>query len=542
MKTAARMSSNAATGTVALLSAALLALVPPGSACPARGECRAATAAQGAVAEPALLAESVPLDARGFPRRSTPRRSTTPRHPSELTFPEMTFKLPPMEKATLDNGLKVILIRRPDLPILAMELTVKMCNAYLPPDKHGLCSVLTSVWRSGGSTNWPPERLDSVVETLGGTLSIYATSEYVGISLKFLSRDAETATDILADLILNPSFPQDRIELVKSQELDSIRRRQEDPARLISLAGRLVLYGSGHPYGRLLDSKALSAITRDDLLRAHSRFVRPNNAVLAVAGDFDNDRISGLLRDKLGSWEPRAVVPPKVPPQAAPDTRVVTLVPSQGGNCFVRLVQPLRTEKLRGDPAVDVANVIVGYYRLFSRLRMQEGLTYSVYTRFTLRDYGGGFTVDFECAPSDLCKAIDTTLEVLNQCREQTITTEELQHGKDFYTNAAPFLYDSVEELASVHSWLELRGRPMDFYKRRFERLSALTVEDVGKIVKRYVRPKRMALVVVAPPSDITCDLSKYGRVRQVSRVEDLQEETEKQPYGGNASGQAGTR
>lgn len=500
------------------------ATAPAHWAAPAHfGACRSATLSIDQ-APPAmeLVVERVRRDARGFPRSRKATRPATPRHPNELRFDELTFKLPPMEKVTLENGLTVILIQRPDLPVFAMDLAIKMCDAYMPQDKRGLTSVLASVWRSGGTVNRFSEQLDYLVETLGGTLEIAAMSEYVSIDLEFLSRDMETAVEIMADVLLRPSFPEDRLELVKSQKLDSIKRRHEDPAKLASLATDLVLYGSSHPYGRLVDPEALGAVTRRDLVELHSEFVRPNNAVLAVAGDFDREFLLELLRKHLASWKPQTVDFPPVPPQALPDPGVVTLVPSEAGDCFVRLVHAVQSKGLRDEPVEDVANVIMGYYRLVGRLRMQEGLAFNPYTWFELRDHGGGFGASFECAPSDLCRAIEVTLEVLQDFCAQGILEEELQHGKDFYLNLAPFAYDSVGEVAAMHSWLELRKRPMDHWMLRFEKLSALTVPVVQSMVGSHVHPDRLALVVVGPLSEIDCDLSKFGRLRQVAKLEEL--------------------
>jgi predicted Zn-dependent peptidase len=323
--------------------------------------------------------------------------------------------------------------------------------------------------------------------------------------------------DLANDLLRNPEFRQGKIDLAKDQVRNGISRRNDNMGQIAGREAANLGYGTKSPYARVPEYDTVAAVTRQDLLDWHAKYVHPNNIIFAVAGDFDPAAMETRLRKLFAEW-------PKGPAATAAD---VAVTPPQPGVYFVakddvnqseiRMVAPgIR----RDDPdyyAVQVMNEILsgGFgSRLFSNLRTKAGLAYAVGGGVgSAFDHPGLATLSIGTKSGTTAQAVDGLYKQIEGMTTHPATAEELQRAKDSILNSLIFEYDSKEKVMNARANYEFQGYPADFLERYQKGVAKVTADQVNRVAKKYLQNDKFALLVVGKAADFDKPLSTFGAV-----------------------------
>ena len=439
----------------------------------------------------------------------------------DLTFPPLTFTPPQIERHTLENGLKIFLVEDHELPIISMHALVKTGSIYEPVEKIGLATVTSEVMRTGGTTHRSADDINTTLENLAASVEIDIENESGSADLWTLKQHLETSLAIFADVIMNPAFDQAKVDLAKTQLLEMIRRRNDEPESIRSREFMRVVYGKMHPLARISQIETITNISRADLLAFHQTYFHPNNLMLAVTGDFEPAEMLRKLTTSFQDWKSAEITFPNV------ETVVYEFQPAV--NLIDKAVEQTNLAighlGIKADnpdyPAVRVLDLILGSggfsSRLFQKVRNEKGLAYSVgsYLGAGTRDYDV-FMVYCGTRNDAVREAITAILDEMKKLTDTEVSDEELQGAKNQYLNSFVFKFATVNDIVRRKMFYEYVGYPSDFLETFRERVLQVTKADVLRIAKSYLHPESMVILAVGNANEIQESLATFGQVQEI--------------------------
>ena len=437
--------------------------------------------------------------------------AATPGGPHEL--------LPTYSRVTLSNGLTLLLLEHHELPIVDFELLVRAGSIADPPGKEGLADLTLSLLRKGTAQR-NAEQIADELDFLGGTLDLQADYEYCGVSAEFLAKDINPGLGLLADILRHPTFPDDEVRKQIDLNVNGIRERKDNPRQVVGDYYDGFLF-AGHPFGRPVRGTETSqaALTRADVQQFYSTWVRPNAAILAVAGDFDADAMRARIENVLGAWEQQ---PFKTPAATAPKPfkgRKVLLVDKpDASQTYFRLGNVGVAKGTPDEPALDVVNTVFGgrfTSWLSTELRIKSGLTYNAGSRFVERRVPGSFFISSFTRTADTEKAVDLALQVLDRLHRQGLSDQELDSARNYIRGQFPPGYETPGQLAAAMVELEFYGLDRAYINEHTRRTDAVTLADAKRVVAGHYPAKDLAIVLVGQAAKVKPVAAKYGPVTE---------------------------
>ncbi|MFW6010779.1 MAG: M16 family metallopeptidase, partial [Gemmatimonadota bacterium] len=254
-----------------------------------------------------------------------------------------SIEFPAFEEFTLDNGLRVVVLSYGSQPVLSARLYVPGGSALDPAGRAGLADLAASVLTRGTETRTAPE-ISGTIEGVGGSLSASASQDRLAVSTTVLVEHADTAFELLGDVVLRATFPEDEVELARRRRLSSLQAELGQPQAIAQRHFSRLVYGGEHPYGTSPTPATVQAITRDDLVAFRDRVLRPDGALLLVAGRVERGEVEELVRRHLADWTGGAVRRAELPPVRESGETRIHLVHRPGSSQSVMAV---------GHPAVE---------------------------------------------------------------------------------------------------------------------------------------------------------------------------------------------
>jgi zinc protease len=263
---------------------------------------RSTGVALGAVA---MLAAAAPVAGAQFP--------TTP----PAAAPVRPAAFPPFQEATLANGVRVVLVENHRDPVVAFRLAIPAGDAYTPAGKEGLADMVATLVTKGAGTRSADE-IAATIEGAGGSLNGFSGTDYLSVAGSVLSNNAALAMQLLGDAVARPTFPEREVELARQQALSGLQLQEGQPGSIASRAFNKGLYGA-HPYGRSATPASVRGLTRADLVAFQQARLRPQGALLVVAGDITMPQLRTLAERSFAGWTgtPAAAPAMPAPPQRA---------------------------------------------------------------------------------------------------------------------------------------------------------------------------------------------------------------------------------
>ncbi|MBN2105263.1 insulinase family protein [bacterium] len=450
------------------------------------------------------------------------------KHYKELTYPSLgTIEMPEKTTVTLNNGMKLILIEDHELPFIKMRAEF-FTGSYWgdPDDQAGLACITGEVMRTGGSTQMSGDEIDEELESIAASIETWINQVSGGASVSALKDHFDKVAEIFADVLRDPEFPDDKIELAKVQEKSAISRRNDNPGEIAQREFYKLIYKNCALY-RDEEYATIDAITRDDIVNFHKKWVRPNGMVIGIWGDFKTGTMISKLKNLFEDWQPVPDPVEKkvtVPYQYEYSVNLVEKTDVNQSNIYIGHLGG--TKKIGPNnhsedyAAILMMNQILGgglSSRLFSRVRSDQGLAYAVYggceTRFL---YPGAFYTHSSTQSGRTVEAIRAMLKEIRLMTEKPVTEEELTRAKEGWLNSYVFNFDQVGEIAARLVQYAYNNYPDDFLQQARQNVEKVTREDVLRVAQTYLKPDQVHILVVGNSSDFDEPLSVLGNVNTI--------------------------
>jgi zinc protease len=420
-----------------------------------------------------------------------------------LFYPALWSEAAPQaSRKVLPNGMVWLHIEQRQLPLVAVFLTMQAGASAELPDAAGLANLTAQLLTEGTQTRSAVE-LHQAIDALGGRLGFEADRDTMTGHLTVLRADLEAGVRLLAEMLLQPTFPPDEFARQVQENIGQFTRLLQNPATQAGMVFRQTLYGE-HPYGRPVigPPETLQALTREDVVRFHQDYYKPEGAIVVVAGDVDQATAEALLLDVFGRWagSPRPL--PAYPEPDFPATLQVAKIPRQVAQAHIIFGHPGIQRRHPDYYAVQVMNYILGgggfASRLLAQIRDRYGLAYSAGSDFSTGLKGGTFQVSLGTQNATANRAMEVLFEELRRIRQQPVGEQELADAKAFLIGSFPLRLAETRDLASLFTTIELYDLGLDYIARFPALIQAVTGEDVQRVARAYVHPQQGVLVILA--------------------------------------------
>ena len=424
------------------------------------------------------------------------------------------------KRIQLANGMIIFIQEDHELPLIEATASVRGGSQAEPADKVGMISILGTSWRTGGTKTRTGDQLDDLLEARAARVESGGDLNSVVISLSCLKGDFDFAFEVFNDILKNPEFRQEKIDLAKDGIRTGIARRNDNLGQIAGRESTRIGYGPQSPYARSAEYATIKAVTRQDLLEWQASHAYPNNILFGITGDFDSADMEARLRKAFDGWAkgPDAKVPQIDVP--APKTGVYFVEKSDVNQSEIRMVAPGIRRNNPDYYAVEVLNQIFGGSfgsRLFSSLRTREGLAYSVGGGTgALLGHPGLTRISMGTKSGSTARAIEGLYKEIDGMKTRPATTDELQNAKDAILNSFIFEYDSKDKVMQARLSYEFYGYPPDFLEQYQKGIEAVTAADIDRVAHKYLDKSKFALLVVGKAADFDKPLSAFGPVTNI--------------------------
>jgi len=436
-------------------------------------------------------------------------------------------KLPPFhpqepKRIVFPNGMVIFLQEDHELPLIDATARIRGGFRAEPAAKTGLVSLYGEVWRTGGSKTKTGDQLDDYLEIRAAKVETDGGSDSTNISLSCLKDDFDAVFAVFTDLLRNPEFRADKLDLAKREAFDAISRRNDEVSEIASREAVKLVYGPKNPYARQEEYSTIDAVTRQDLIDWHSQYVHPNNVIFGIVGDFDSTRMEAKLRKAFADWSKGAAA---TEPQ-------IDFTPAKPGYYFIkkedvnqsniRMVGPGTTRKNPDYYAIEVFNQALGggfASRLLQSIRTAQGLAYAVGggvgTRF---DHPGILQLAMSTKSGTTIRSIQALHEQIDLLKTKPITDEEIAQAKDAILNAFVFNFDTPDKVLRERMAYEFYDYPPDFLEKYRAGIEKVTAADVNRVALKYLhdRKDQLAVLVVGNSGEFDQPLSSLGPVTNI--------------------------
>lgn len=443
--------------------------------------------------------------------------ATTAKHYTELHLPPLPqVKLPKYERYVLNNGMVVYLMENHELPLISGSAMIRTGERFEPDDKVGLAQMTGLVMRSGGTQKHTPDQLNEILEQRAASVETGIGETAGHASFETLTENLETVFGLFAEVLQEPAFAPEKLDLAKTQLRGAIARRNDDPDEIANREFEKLIYGKNSPYARTEEYATLNKISREDLVKFKEQYFYPNNMILGIVGDFDSKKMRSLIQAKLADWKPNPKLAKPELPKVSQD--------KQGGVFVVNQPQLTQSSVLIGHlggqfnspdyPALDVLNGVLNGFggRLFNEVRSRQGLAYSVYGSWSPRhDYPGMFIAGGQTRSDATVQFVKSLEAEIKRIQAQPVTSQELAYAKESTLNSFVFNFADPAQTLSRLMRYEYYGYPSDFLFRYQRAVQATTAADVQRVAQKYLKPDNLVTLIVGNQTAIKPPLTQLA-------------------------------
>jgi len=430
------------------------------------------------------------------------------------------FHPPQPTRIELENGMVVFLQEDHELPLIDGVARIRGGSRTVPANKTGTIDIYGEVWRTGGTKTQTGDQLDDYLEQRAARVETGGGIDSTTINWSCLKGDLDDVFKVFQDLLQNPEFRADKIEIAQKGMYDGISRRNDDPGGIAGREAAKLAYGANNPYARVPEYATVAAVTRQDLVDWHHTYVHPNNIILGVVGDFDSAAMEARLRQAFSSW-------PKGPAVKDPDIAFKTAKPgyylvekTDVNQSNIHMVALGTTRKNPDYFAISVFNEAFGggfSSRLFGDIRTTKGLAYAVGGGIgTAWDHPGMLRLIMSTKSQTTLESIQALDEEIADLAKRPISDDEIKRAKDAILNSFIFRFDSPGKVLQEKMAYEFYGYPLDFLEKYQAAIEKVTKEDVARVAAKYIHRDQMAVLVVGNTAEFDKPVSSLGAVNKL--------------------------
>ncbi len=410
----------------------------------------------------------------------------------------------------LANGLKVFVVENHKLPEVTFSLVVDS-DPIVEGKNAGFVSTAGELLRTG-TKNRTKDKLDEEIDFLGASLSTSSS----GIFASGLSKYTEKIIGIVSDIILNHDFKQEELEKIRKQTLSGLAYQKDDPDAISKRVSDAVIYGKEHPYGESETEESVKSITLDMCSKYIDTYFRPNISYLAIVGDINKAKAKSLIEKYLDKWEKKDVPSNTYQTPKAPVVTKVDLVDRASSvQSVISVCYPVELPTGSEDVIkAKVANLILGGSatgRLFMNLRESKAYTYGAYSSLNPDKLIGSFSASTKARNSVTDSAITEIMNEMKKIRNEKVSETELQNAKNLLSGSFIRTLEQPATIANFAINIARYNLPKDYYKNYLKNLSAVSVDDVQAVAKKYIKPNNANIVIVGNAQEIAKNISKFS-------------------------------
>jgi zinc protease len=421
--------------------------------------------------------------------------------------------IPAPREIVLPNGLTVVVVEDKRLPLVSYRLAFRVGGAFDPPGLPGLTDLLAGLLPEG-TTSKTSRQIAEETARMGASLSAGANSDYTIVAASALSQFNDRVLELMADVVLNPSFPENEVELAKQNTKESLRQQRAQPSFLASEMVSRVMFGD-HPYSIVAPTpESIDRSSREEFVSFHrSKFV-PNSAVFIIVGDVRYDDVLRRLESLFSSWERGEELVTNFPAPPVRTKRTAYVVDRHGSaqsNIIIANSGITRT-----DPdyfSMLLMHTVLGANassRLFMNLREEKGYTYGAYSNLDARRTAGTFRATAEVRTPVTGDSLKEFFYELNRIRDERVSEKEIADAKSYLTGVFPIRLETQEGLTDQLVQIKMLRLPDDYLQLYRDRVQAVTVEEIQRVAQLYIKPDEAAVIVVGDGSSVLDQIRPY--------------------------------
>jgi zinc protease len=428
-----------------------------------------------------------------------------------------------VKEKVLSNGLNVIAVQKKKLPIFQLSLVINAGSVDDPKGKEGLAN-LTANLIDEGTKKYNAIEIAEKFEELGTNLSISVDDWTTNISIKSLTQNAEKSLELLSDIILNPTFPNEEFEKVKKRTISNIISQKSDPNYVSSILLSQLLY-KDHPLSHPTEGyeNSLLNITREDVIEFYNSFYVPNNSTLIVVSDLDVNKSIELIEKFFSKWQKKNLNRNPISDIIYPKGKEVYIYHFPGINqAFVFLGSKGISRDNKDFNKFRVVNYILGgsgfSSRIVKTIRVKYGYAYWAYSRIDggyKRDnkvFEGSFIAGFSTKVESGNHAIELLLDEINKAINEGFKEDELESAKSYYEGSIARQGQTYSQVANIIFNAKLWNLPYDYWIKDIEEIKKLNLNEVNETAKKFL-PKDYVILVLADTSQFKFNLKGFDKV-----------------------------
>ena len=423
------------------------------------------------------------------------------------------IRVPTARETTLSNGLAVIVVEDSRLPLVSYRLALRVGSSHDPKQQPGLTDLLAGLLPEGTATRNSREIADQVAR-FGASLSAGANSDYTIIAASALRQYGDHILELMADVVLEPSFPENEVELAKQNTKESLRQQRAQPSFLASEMVSKVMFGD-HPYSVVAPTiESIDRSSRPDFVNFHRQNFVPNNAVFVVVGDVDYDEVVNRLESLFSTWNKGDELKTNFPAPPVRTKRTAYLVDRPGSAQSNIVIANSGITRTSADyfPMLLMHTVFgaTASSRLFMNLREEKGYTYGAYSNLDARRSAGTFRSTAEVRTQVTGDSLKEFFYELDRIRNDRVSDKEIGDAKSYLTGVFPIRLETQEGLIDQLVQIRMLNLPTNYLETYREQLQAVTVEEIQRVAQKYVRPDEAALIVVGDGAEVLEQIKPY--------------------------------
>ncbi|MCY3834609.1 MAG: pitrilysin family protein [Chloroflexi bacterium] len=432
-------------------------------------------------------------------------------------FESNEFNFPTINETVLDNGLEVVVIEQPNMPIISLDVYLAGGSTAAPQDLPGLASI-TGDLITRGTASRSAQDIAGAIEQVGGAVGSGGGSDSLQLGVFALIEDTELAFDLLADMTLNANFPENEVERERAERISGLEASLADPGFVAGRTFGRQLY-EGHPYGNAVTFESLEAITRDDIVAFYEARRRPDNALLIIAGAITTEEGIAYANEHFADWEGAAEAV-SYPPLPEHSGQRILLVDRPGSTQAQFILGNIGIQGASLDyfPARVMNHVLGGTFtsRLVQNIREEKGYTYSIGSGFSYPADTGRFVVTAAVRNDVIVPALEEVFKEIERIQTEPLTEQEINDARDGIVGEFVFGLETYQAFVESVASYKIRGVELDRLNKWLGYIKDVTTADVLEIANTYIHPEDFIIVVVGAAGEIQQQLETLGEVRLV--------------------------
>lgn len=432
-----------------------------------------------------------------------------PHRPEDINFAALEFEPPVASdyRHETKGGIPVYMMPSSEFPLINITFSFKGGEYLEPKGKVGLARMTGAMLRRGGTSSMSASEFDEEVDFLAAQINGFVGGTRAGASLNSLSSNFDETFALFIDMLRNPGFQADKVELYRAESLERMKQRNDDAGPILNREWDAMLYGRDSWMARVPTASSMESITTSDMREFHERVFNPGNLIIGVTGDFEPSAMLARIDKALAGWQagPRNPDAPDSHNQFAGGVyRVEKDIPQGKVAIGHRTVQrdhpdffPLR-----------IMNDVLGgsgfTSRITKKVRSDEGLAYSAGSRFSMpAEMDGEFQSFYQSKNRTVALAAKLIFDEIDRIRTEPITAEELETSKSSMIETFPRTFESKGATVNLFIDDEWTNRPEGYWQSYRDNVRSVTTRDVLRVAKEHLHPDNMLFMIVGNWSEI---------------------------------------